>query len=48
MLDVEFDFISTTDTEIIEYVDPIFNVDLEGYQPPFQTTTESDLSQRWN
>ena len=41
MLDVDFDIIAITETKIIKNVDPIYDVNLQGYQPPYQTPTES-------
>ena len=41
LLDIEFDIIAITETKIIKNVDPIFDVNLQGYQPPYQTPTES-------
>ena len=41
MLDVEFDIIAITETKIIKDVDPIYDVNLQGYQPPYLTPTES-------
>ena len=41
LLDVESDFIAITETKIMNDVDPIFDVNLQGYQSPYQTPTES-------
>ena len=41
LLDVKFDVVAITETKIMKNVSPIFDVNLQGYQPPYQTPTES-------
>ena len=41
MLDFKFDFICLSESKILKDINPKVNIDIDGYQPPLGTSTES-------